>query len=143
MHIDFKLLFLYIHTLFVDKYKIDEGMNVTRFEINKVYNFTTLAAARLGSVYREMRVKSIMTASEALRYRDIHTLHNNLIPIITNLPVDTGDCTFLLLENTDKEVVVLAIEYIDPVSVILVSSTNIRIEITDATSEDVSNQHAS
>jgi len=111
---------------------------MTNFEINKVYNFTTLAAARLGSVYSEMRVKSIMTAGEAMKDRDIHTLHANLLPVISNLPVDTGDCTFLLLENTDGETVVLALEYIDPVSVILVSSVNIRIELTDASSEDIS-----
>jgi hypothetical protein len=109
-----------------------------KLEINKVYNFTTLAPSRLGSVYNEMRVKSIMSATEAMKYRDIHTLHNNLIPVISNIPVNTGDCTFVLFENTDNEKVVLAIEYLDPASIILVTSVNIRIEITDATSEDIS-----
>jgi len=111
---------------------------MTSFEINKVYNFTTLAAARLGSLYTDMRVKSIMTATEAMKHRDIYTLHNNLVPVIPNLPVNAGDCVFLLLENTDGESTVLALEYIDPVSVILVTSVNIRIELTDASSEDIS-----
>jgi len=107
------------------------------FNINKVYNFNTLAPVILGDRYENMTVLGILTAEEAMKYRDIYTLHNNLIPVITGLPVNAGDCSFLLLENTSKETTVLAIEYIDPVSVQLVTSVNIRADIMNASTNDL------
>jgi len=106
--------------------------------INKTYNFTTLAPAILGSEFQLMKVKAILTATEAVKYRDILTLHNTLTPVITGLPVSINDCTYYLFENSEKELVLLALEYIDYNSILEVESTNIRIEIFNTTSDDVS-----
>ena len=107
------------------------------FEINKTYNFSTLAPEKLGAVYKNMKVKSILDSAEAGKYSDVYTLHTNLIPVIPNLPNNITDLVFLLLQNNDGEKTVMAINYIDPDSVILVESVNIRVELTDVSSEDV------
>lgn len=106
--------------------------------INKTYNFTTLAPAILGSEFQLMKVKAILTATEAVKYRDILTLHNTLTPVIIGLPVSINDCTYYLFENSEKELVLLAFEYIDYNSILEVESTNIRIEIFNTTTDDVS-----
>ena len=110
---------------------------MTSFSINKVYNFNTLAPDILGDRYEDFKVLAMMTADEAMKYRDIYTLHQNLVPVITGLPVNAGDCVFMLLENKDGETTVLAIEYIDPVSVRLVTTINIRVELLDVSTDDL------
>lgn len=107
------------------------------FQINKVYNFNTLAPDILGSRYEGFKVKSMMTAEEAMKYRDIYTLHQNLVPAITGLPINAGDCVFMLLESKDKETTILAIEYIDPASITLVETINIRVELLDVSTDDL------
>ena len=107
------------------------------FNINKVYNFNTLAPVILGDRYENMKVLGVLTADEAMKYRDIYTLHNNLVPVIVGLPVNAGDCSFLLLENSSKETTVLAIEYIDPNSVEVVTTVNIRADILDVSTNDM------
>lgn len=110
-------------------------MNV--FELNKIYDFNTLVPSILGSSYKSMKVKGILTAEGAMKYRDIHTLHNNLISSIPGLPQDIEDCVFLLLENTDKTRIILAVEYIDHASVTNVTTTNIRIEVRNTNITDL------
>jgi len=106
--------------------------------INKVYNFSTLAPAVLGSDFKDMKVIAILTAKEAVKYRDIQTLHNTLKPIITALPTSVNDCSYVLFENIDNEKVLLALEYIDMFSIQEVVSTNIRVEIYNTNTDDVS-----
>jgi len=108
------------------------------FSINKVYNFDTLAPAILGNDYQSMKVKAMMSSNEAIKYRDIYTLHNNLLPVITGLPQNLEDCVYILFENQDKEEMVLALEYIDPFTIKEVITTNIRIEVFDTNTEDLS-----
>jgi hypothetical protein len=105
-------------------------------EYGKVYNFTTLAPSILGGDYKVIKVKGIISAEEATKKRDVHTLHEMLKPVITALPEKVYDCKYYLLENSDKEQFVLANEYIDMFSVTEVSSINIRIELLDANSDD-------
>lgn len=107
------------------------------FSINKVYNFNTLAPTILGLSYENMKVISMMAAEEAMKYRDIYTLHTSLVPTITGLPTNAGDVTFMLLENKVGERTVLAIEYIDPISVTQVTTINIRVELLDVTTDDL------
>ncbi|MGE3591395.1 MAG: phage DNA polymerase-associated SH3 family protein [Arcobacter sp.] len=106
--------------------------------INKVYNFSTLAPAIIGSDFKDMKVRAILTAEEAVKYRDIQTLHNTLKPIITALPTSVNDCSYVLFENIDNEKVLLALEYIDMFSIQEVVSTNIRVEIYNTNTDDVS-----
>lgn len=104
----------------------------------KSYDFTTLAPSVLGSNYKNMKVKSIMTSEEAVKYRDIQTLHTKLKPVITAIPNNVDDCTFILFETTDKDNLLLAYEYIDHQSISLVTTTNVRIEIYDTAVADLS-----
>ena len=107
------------------------------FNIGKTYNFTTLAPDVLGGEYRAMKVISMMTATEAVKYRDIYTLHSSLIDHIPNLPTDANDCVFVLFENQDKIKIVLALEYIDINSIELVETTNIEIKLFNTNTDDL------
>jgi len=109
------------------------------FELRKVYTFTTLAPAILGNTYDNMKVKSILSADEAVIYRDIHTLHTNLKTIIPTLPT-VDDCTFILFEKQDesKTTILLALEYIDTFSIQNTVTVNINITILDTSTEMVS-----
>ena len=107
------------------------------FNLHKVYNFNTLAPAVLGTSFTNMKVKGIMSATEAMKYRDIYTLHNNLVNVITGLPQNVNDLTFILLTNIDGVDTVLALEYVDSTTIVLVTSTNIRIDINNTTTADL------
>ena len=104
----------------------------------KSYDFTTLAPAILGSNYKSMKVKGIMTSDEAVKYRDIQTLHTKLKAVITALPNNVDDCTFILFETTNKDNLLIAYEYIDSQSILLVNTTNVRIELYDTGVSDLS-----
>lgn len=108
------------------------------FVPKKSYDFTTLAPTILGSNFKSMKVKGIMTSEEAVKYREIQTLHIKLKPVISALPNNVDDCTFVLFETTDKETLLLAFEYIDKLSIQEVTTTNIRIEIYDTGVDDLS-----
>jgi len=110
---------------------------VDEFKVNKTYDFMTLAPSVLGASYVSMKVRSIMTAQDAMRYQEVYTTHNNLLSVITGLPVNIDDCTFILFENSDGEKTVLALEYIDQDSITLVVSRNIRVDIMSAKTEDI------
>ena len=106
--------------------------------INKIYNFNTLAPSILGTTYKNMKVKAIMSANEAIKHRDIYTLHNNLTTAILGLPQDVGDCTYVLFEDRDGNQTVLALEYIDPYTITEVVTTNVRVELYNTDDLDVS-----
>lgn len=108
------------------------------FELKKSYNFSTLAPTLLGNQYKNMKVKAILTSGNALIYKDIATLHQQVKSSIAGLPDSITDLTYILFENTNNEEMVLALEYIDSGSITEVSSLNIRIEIGDCTVEDIS-----
>lgn len=108
------------------------------FELKKSYNFTTLAPTILGNEYKAMKVKAILTSDNALKFRDIATLHTTVKSVISNLPESITDLTYILFENQDKEELVLALEYINTDSVIEVQGVNIRINITNVTVDDIS-----
>lgn len=106
------------------------------FRINKTYNFNTLAPSALGGTYTNMCVKSIMSAQEAVKYRDIVTLHANMVVAIPGIPTNPSDCSFVLFETSDGEKIVLAVEYIDVQTITEVTTLNIRIELPNLTITD-------
>lgn len=108
------------------------------FQLKKTYNFNTLSAAILGAEYTNMKVKAIMTSDNAVKFRDIATLHASVKATIPNLPESISDLTYVLFEDTKQEVLVLPLEYIDTNSIQEVSSVNIRINISDCTTDDIS-----
>jgi len=107
------------------------------FEINKSYNFNTLAPTIIGNEYNNMRVKGIMDSTQAIKYRDVYTLHNNLVGVITGLPTNITDIVFVLFENQDGTDVILGLQYIDQASIIEVTSINININVRNVSSADM------
>jgi len=99
------------------------------FNINKSYNFSTLAAAILGAAYNNMKVLGILTANEAVKYQDVYTQYEALNTIITGLPTSADMLTYILFVDTLGNKKVIAQEYIDPASITLVTTTNLRIDI--------------
>jgi len=109
------------------------------FSINKSYTFTTLAPAILGGVFNTVKVKSMMSATEAVKYRDIHTLHASVKSLITGVPNSVNDLTYILFEANDanKTNTLLALEYIDPFTVTEVITTTIDVRVFNAQTTDV------
>jgi len=103
------------------------------FELDKVYNFTSLAPALLGGSYTNLKVAGILKAKQAKEYRDIYTLHEQLIGVIPTLPNNINDLTYILFTTPTGEYVVLANEYIDQFTVVVVTTINVKVEIPDTT----------
>ncbi|MCI4437749.1 MAG: hypothetical protein JHC33_13165 [Ignisphaera sp.] len=105
--------------------------------INNTYSFFTLSPTILGTQYTNMAVKAILNADEAIKYRDIVTLHEKMKVAVSGLPNSVKDCTFYLLENTSGDRIVLANEYIDQSTVTLVTSVTINISVFNSLTTDV------
>jgi hypothetical protein len=103
--------------------------------LHNTYSFTTLAPTVLGSDYKDMRVKSLMSVGEAIKYKDVVTLHSNLKNTV-NLP-DIGVCTFILFKNINNEEVVLAYEWLDPNSINKTVTTNIKVELFNTSNDNI------
>jgi len=106
------------------------------FRLKKVYNFLTLAPHILGSRLTMMKVKSIMTSDNAIKFRDIYTLHAQLLNVIPGLPISAEDNMYVLFEDADKKEVLLAMEWIDSNSIVEVKGVNARIEISNLNTDD-------
>lgn len=107
------------------------------FELKKSYNFSTLAPTQLGGDYSNMKVKAILTSDNAVTYRDVSTLHQTIKSVISNLPDSISDLTYILFEDLDKNTLVLPIEYIQQDSILEVETVNVRIDIPDISSDDI------
>lgn len=107
------------------------------FEIKKTYNFSTLAPTILGGNYTNMKVKAILTSENAVKYADITSIHTTIKPIIKNLPDNVSELTYILFENLDKETSIFPIEYLETDSITEVSVLNIRIDIPNASMDDL------
>ena len=106
------------------------------FELRKRYNFTTKAPAILGAEYRNVMVESIMTATEAVKYSDVLTLHEQIRTVL-NLDLEVANCTYIKFRTLDGETVILALEYINSDSIVEVKTINIRVDIFDTNTEDI------
>lgn len=106
------------------------------FELRKRYNFTTKAPAILGAEYRNVMVESIMTATEAVKYSDVLTLHEQIRTVL-NLDLEVANCTYIKFRTLDGETVILALEYINSDSIVEVKTVNIRVDILEANTDDI------
>lgn len=104
---------------------------------HKRYDFVTLAPAELGGVYRSMKVVAILTASQAMTYRDIYTLHEKMKRYLTQ-DYNVEDLTYILFEGVNKQTVLIPWEYLDSNSVVEVEQLKILIEIPNANTTDIS-----
>ena len=110
---------------------------MAQFELKKTYNFNTLAPAVLGEKYTLMKVKSIMDYSEAVLQKDITTEYETLKPIILTLPDNVMDLTFILFEDMNKELKLVALEYINLTTIVEVKAVDIRIDVLGVSTSDI------
>lgn len=111
------------------------------FELKKTYNFNfnNKLTHILGDKLKTVKVKAILSSDQAIKLSDIATLHAQVRPLdTTNIPEDLADMTFILFETLDKDNVVYALEYIDTSSLEEVSAINIRVNVRNVSTSDVS-----
>jgi len=104
------------------------------FNINQSYNFSTLAATILGAMYTNMKVIGILTLAEAIKYSDVVTRHEALKSVIPGLPVYATNMTFVLFESANGTKIVLATNYIDPATIVTVTTIGLRVDIFNVAS---------
>ena len=108
-------------------------------EVKKTYTFSVLTdlIPLLGAKHSLMKVVAILTADNALRYGDIYTLHNQILGFVKSLPSNCSELTYLLLEKTNKEQLVLAYEYIDEKTIKEVTSIDLQVTIRNCSNQDI------
>ena len=99
------------------------------FNINQSYDFSTLAASLLGATYRNMKVIGIVGMDEAVKYADVVTKHLSAQAVIQGLPASPRDLTYVIFRDPNGNAMVMAQEYIDPNTVVMVSTINLRVDI--------------
>jgi len=107
------------------------------FISKNIYKFETLAPTILGANYNNLEVVATATSEIASKYIDVYQINNQLVPIINNLPSDPTLLNYVIFKNTDSEYIVLAEEWIDTSTVVLVQTTNIAIKIFDSDISDI------
>lgn len=110
------------------------------FELNKSYdfNFKTELVTILGDKLKNMKVIGIMNDQQAVKVGDVATLHTQVLPLLTSLPINISDLTFIMFETLDKETAIYPIEYIEQSSITQVTTINLRIDINNASTTDLS-----
>lgn len=111
------------------------------FELKKTYNFNfnNKLTHILGDKLKTVKVKAILSSDQAIKLSDIATLHAQVRPLDTaSIPEDLADMTFVLFETLDKDNVIYALEYIDMSSLEEVSAINIRVNVRNVSTSDVS-----
>jgi len=107
------------------------------FTIKNTYSFNTLDASILDSRYESVEVVSTTTYEEAIKYRDIQTVHNDMKSKVTNLPESVRDCSFVLFKTLTGERVLLANEWLDINSVVLKNLMSYNIRVDNAGVDDM------
>nr|DAM88325.1 MAG TPA: hypothetical protein [Caudoviricetes sp.]DAO50743.1 MAG TPA: hypothetical protein [Caudoviricetes sp.] len=108
-------------------------MNV---QLNKRYNFITIAPAILGASFTNMKAISIMTYKEALKKADITTTHKQ---VEKSLPQElrVTDLTYVLFEDMNGKELVMPLEYMVKDSLVPVTTLTILVELPDRNTEDI------
>lgn len=108
-------------------------MNV---QLNKRYNFITIAPAILGASFTNMKAISIMTYKEALKKADITTTHKQ---VEKSLPQElrVTDLTYVLFEDMNGKELVMPLEYMVKDSLVSVTTLTILVELPDRNTEDI------
>lgn len=109
------------------------------FELKKSYdfNFKTELVTLLGDKMKNMKVVGILNADQAVKVSDIATIHTQVRPLDTTLPLNLNDLTFIMFETLDKTTAIYAYEYIDVNSITAVTTINIRIDVNNASTTDI------
>lgn len=111
-------------------------MNV---QLNKSYNFRVLDTGVYGAAYRNMKLRGIVDSGTALLKQDIYTTHAHMKELVNGMPESADDLNWLIFKNYDDEdELIIAYEYLDESSIEEVTMLNMKIEITNATTSDLS-----
>lgn len=110
-------------------------MSQVNFEIGSSYTFNTVAPSILNSEFKNMVLKSIMSASEAVQYIDVYSIHSQIkqLPNL-NIPTRASDLHYLKFLSPNGGYVYIAREYLT--SVQLVSNKQLVVTINNYTASD-------
>lgn len=112
------------------------------FEINKRYNFDTLAASLLGTNVKNALVVAIMGYNTARQFFPPDAQAINVYPLLpTGTPSDPKKYTYIQFESEQGPLLTLAIEWIDVSSVVVVSSQSAVITVNNLSSGDAARIH--
>ena len=106
-------------------------------QLGKTYNFKTLSPVILGSEYKNQKVIGIFNSTEAMKYGDIQTTYALVSKQISTLP-KINDLTFVLFESLDQDKTILALEYLDVNTIVEVTTFNLNIIVSNASTADTS-----
>jgi len=67
--------------------------------------------------------------TEAIKHSDVVTRHEALKSVIPGLPIYATNMTFVLFESANGTKLVLAANYIDPATIVVVTTINLRVDI--------------
>lgn len=108
------------------------------FEINKVYNFDTLAASLLGSSIRQAKCVSIMDHETASKENNIDLQYRNIYPLLPNGTVDDSKAqTYYKFKTVAGLTIILCEQWINASTIVLVTATGYRVIIQDASTQDI------
>lgn len=109
------------------------------FELHKTYNFSTRAPAILGAAFKEALVLGILDYTTALNYISPETSNINIFPYLPpGTPSDPKKYTYILFKGQSGNKTVLALEWIDESTVVVVTQVTISITVFEASVDDVS-----
>jgi hypothetical protein len=107
------------------------------FELNKTYNFNTRAPAILSASFEAALVLGIFDYTTALRYISPETKSVNVYPYLpVGTTADPKKYTYILFKGQSGEQTVLAKEWIDESTIVLVTSKTITVTVLEASLED-------
>jgi hypothetical protein len=108
------------------------------FELSKTYNFTTLAPSVLGGNYLNMTVESVMTAETVSVFRDVASVHRQILPELPpGTPESINDLSFVLFTTVDGDKIVLSEAWIDRNTIVEVVGVSINVKVFNVTTEDI------
>ena len=106
------------------------------FELSKTYDLTVRSTLQsvLGTSYKLMKVKGILTADQAVKFSDIATMHEQLRTLDTTMPTSTANLTYILFETMSGDKVVYPDIYFD--NAVQVDAINLRVDIAGCSTAD-------
>lgn len=108
------------------------------FELSKTYNLEVKTALIpvLGSSYKLMKVKGILSADQAVKFSDIATMHEQLRSLDSTLSTSTANLTYILFETVNGDQVVYPDVYFETAT--QVDAVNIQVQIFGCSTADYS-----
>jgi len=108
------------------------------FELNKRYNFTTIAPITLSQFYKNMKVIAAnMNFKVAVKFSDVITTRQKIIRETGKNLLDPHIVSYTMFENEAGETVILADDWIDPNSIVLVETVDLTIKLPNVTTDDM------